>query len=589
MPLAILCGSVALLAQPERAGRIERVENGLLPPVLIKGRPAWKLRERMEHYRVPGVSITVWSDYRIQWARAYGLKDVQTREPATETTLFQAGSISKPVAAMVALKKVEDGKFQLDEDINRRLASWKLPENAFTMKKKVTLAHLLSHTGGLTVHGFPGYAPGAKIPSLPEILDAAPGVNTAPVRVDIEPGTRFRYSGGGTTIAQLAVVDLEHKPYPEIARETVLDVLGMRHSSYEQPLPAEKQRQAASGHRPDGKCVEGKFHIYPEMAAAGLWTTPSDLAAFAIEIQLSRHGKSNRVLSRESVNRMLTPYIDQSACLGFFLEKRGEDFYFQHGGADEGFRAMLIAHRDKGWGAAVMVNSDNGQIVDEIIRAIAKEYGWSGYLPEPHEAVTLSHSLLERYPGRYLVNPTRVLTVKLNGDNLSVEATQAQPAALHPIAGDTFVREDATVRYRFGDGDKAESVEIIAGQESTSAVRIPLRRKVPYELLADGKTDEALQGYRAIRSQKQDSPVVSEARINNVGYELLRAGKTDAAIAVFKLNREFYPGSWNVYDSLGEAYMAKGDRARAIENYERSLALNPRNAGGKRRLEQLRK
>src|SRR6185369_1366057 len=224
--LVLLCSQL-VFGQSPVGPRIERIERGLLPAVLIKGAPAWTIQERMKHYKVPGVSIAIIRDFKVEWAKAYGLKDVETNEPVTTETLFQAGSISKPVAAMVALKKVEQGKIALDENINNKLTSWKLPDNEFTAKRKVTLANLLSHTGGLTVHGFPGYAVGEKIPTLPQVLDGAPPANTAPVRVDIEPGTKHRYSGGGTTIAQLAIMDIEKKPYPQIARETVLGPLNM--------------------------------------------------------------------------------------------------------------------------------------------------------------------------------------------------------------------------------------------------------------------------------------------------------------------------------------------------------------------------
>src|SRR5688500_3954989 len=354
--------------------RIKRVEQGLLSSVLIKGEPAWTLEERMKHWKVPGLSVAVIKDFKIEWARSFGVKDIDTKEPVTTETLFQAGSISKPVAAMVALKRVQDGKITLDENINNKLQTWKLPDNEFTAKKKVTLANLLSHTAGTTVHGFPGYASGTKIPTLAQVLDGTEPANTEAVRVNMEPGTRFRYSGGGTTIAQLAIMDIEKKPYPQIARETVLGPLGMTSSTYEQPLPEATRKKAASGYRRDGKVVEGKIHIYPEMAAAGLWTTPTDLAKFAIEVQLSLVGKSNKVLAKETIAKMVTPFISENVGLGFFIEKHGNAIYFGHGGADEGYRAGLLAHKEKGYGVAVMVNSDNGDIINEIFRSVAKEY-----------------------------------------------------------------------------------------------------------------------------------------------------------------------------------------------------------------------
>jgi CubicO group peptidase (beta-lactamase class C family) len=262
--LSVLAFSQVVSGQSSVQPRIERVEKGLLSAVLVKGNPGWTIQERMKFYKVPGVSIAVINDYKVEWARGYGVKDIETNEPVTAETLFQAASISKPVTAMTALKRVEQGKISLDQNINDKLTSWKLPDNEFTAKRKVTLANLLSHTGGLTVHGFPGYAVGEEIPTLPQVLDGAAPANTAAVRVDMEPGTKFRYSGGGVTIAQLAIMDIEKKPFPQIAQETVLGPLGMTDSTYSQPLPAETRKKAASGHRGNGKPVEGKIHIYPE-------------------------------------------------------------------------------------------------------------------------------------------------------------------------------------------------------------------------------------------------------------------------------------------------------------------------------------
>ena len=403
--------------------RIKRVEQGLLPAVLVKGDPSWSIEERMKHYKVPGLSIAVINNHKIDWARSYGVTDIETRVPVATETLFQAGSISKPVAAMVALKKVEQGKIALDENINNKLTSWKLPDNEFTAKKKVTLANLLSHTGGLTVHGFPGYAVNERIPTLPQVLDGAEPANTAPVRVDMEPGTKFRYSGGGTTIAQLAIMDIEKKPFPQIADDTVLKPLDMTNSTYSQPLPDDWRKKAASGHRPDGNLVEGKIHIYPEMQAAGLWTTPTyDLAKFAIEVELSLAGRSNKVLSKEMATKMVTPFMEEVG-LGFFVEKHGQALYFGHGGADEGFRAELLMNKDKGYGAVVMANSDNGQILREVLRSIAREYAWDEFLPAPHEIVSVDSAKLDEYAGRFQVNPDRVLTVTKEDGKLYAEPT----------------------------------------------------------------------------------------------------------------------------------------------------------------------
>jgi CubicO group peptidase (beta-lactamase class C family) len=587
--LLVLVFSQVAPGQSSVQPRIEHVEKGLLSAVLIKGDPGRTIQERMKFYKVPGVSVAVINNYKVEWARGYGVKDVETNEPVTTETLFQAGSISKSVAAMTALKRVEQGKIALDQNINDKLTSWKLPDNEFTAKRKVTLANLLSHTGGLTVHGFPGYAVGEKIPTLPQVLDGAAPANTAAVRVDMEPGTKFRYSGGGTTIAQLAIMDIEKKPYPQIAQETVLGPLGMADSTYSQPLPAETRKKAASGHRGNGKPVEGKIHVYPEMAAAGLWTTPTDLARFAIEVQLSLAGKSNKALSKEMTTKMVTPFISDNVGMGFFIEKHGQATYFGHGGADEGFRAQLLVNRDKGYGAAVMVNSDNGEIMNEIIRAIAKEYQWEDYLPQPLETVSVDPARLDDYTGRFLVNPDRVLTITKENGKLYAEPTLSPKVELFALSENEFTRTDANVQYAFakGEGGKVDSVKIRFNGGTTEARRLAQDEVIPYEQLIAGKFAEAIEAYKKIQRETPNNNAVAEERLNSIGYSLLEQKKIAAAIAVFKANVEMYPQSWNVYDSLGEAHMANGEKELAIANYKKSLELNPQNKNAVEMLKKL--
>lgn len=576
----LLVFSQIVLTQSPVQSRIGRVENGLLPAVQIKGDPGWTIHERMKHYKVPGVTIAVIDDFKIAWVKAYGVKDTETNEPVGTDTLFQAGSISKPVAAMAALKKVEQGKIALDENINNRLTTWKLPDNDFTSKKKVTLANLLSHTGGTTVHGFPGYAPGEQIPTLSQILDGAPPANTQAVRVDFEPGTKFRYSGGGTTIAQLAIMDIEKKPYPQIAQETVLGPLDMTNSTYQQPLPDETRKKAATGYRSDGKAVAGKIHIYPEMAAAGLWTTPTDLAKFVIESQLSLAGKSNKVLTPAMTAKMVQPFLPSSqAGLGFFSEKHGAATYFGHGGADEGFRAQVLVHKDKGYGAVVMVNSDNGQIINEIIRGIAREYQWEDYLPQPREVVSVDAAKLGEYSGRFLVNPDRVLTVTEQGGRLFAQPTASAKFELIPVSDGEFVRKDVEISYTFvkGPSGNFDKIMLKFTEGGSEAPRIAKDALVPSELLMAGRLAEAAEGYKKIKKEHPLNTAVQEARLNDLGYSLLRDKRLPEAIAVFNINVELYPQSSNAYDSLGEAYLASGDKERAAVNYRKSLELDPKN------------
>ncbi len=334
------------------------------------------LSQLMELYKVPALSIAVIDDYKIVWAKGYGTIGTGSTAPVGTHTLFQAGSISKPVAATGALYLVEQGKLSLDEDVNLKLKTWKVPENEFTKQQKVTLRRLMSHTGGLTIHGFPGYDVDEPVPTLVQIFNGEKPANTAAIRVDILPGTQERYSGGGVTLEQQLMMDVTGKPFPDLMRETVLDKIGMTDSSYEQPLPPARAAITANGTYMDGKPVHGRWHIYPEMAAAGLWTTPTDLAKFAIEIANSRHGKSNRVLSQKMTQEMLTPVLE-AAGLGFFVEKDNPG-QFGHDGADEGFQALLTMNSETGKGVAIMADSDNGiNVANLVLRRVVKEYAWS--------------------------------------------------------------------------------------------------------------------------------------------------------------------------------------------------------------------
>jgi len=423
--------------------RIQRIESRLLPAVLVAGQPVpvHSLAERMEHHRVPAVSIAVINDGELEWARAYGLADVEEGRPATTRTLFQAASISKPVAALAALKLVEDGLLDLDEDVNEKLESWKLPENQYTAAEPVTLRRLLTHTAGTTVHGFPGYAAGATVPTTVGVLDGEG--NTDPIRVDTVPGSLWRYSGGGYTIAQLLVRDVTDRPFPEIMRETVLERIGMSESTYEQPLPESRRAQAASGYRADGTEVEGKWHTYPEMAAAGLWTTPTDLARYAIEIQKAYAGEASVVLSSDMARQMLEPGMNDWG-LGPGIGLGGKAF--RHGGSNEGFRCQFIAFMEGGQGAVVMTNSDSGSdLAQEILLTIADEYGWPELRPTEKTVVGLDPAILQEYAGRYELAELGVITIEVGENSLWAEVPgQGRVELLPESRTEFFVRDDGT-------------------------------------------------------------------------------------------------------------------------------------------------
>jgi len=333
----------------------------------------------LEKAHVPGVSVAVIKDFRIHWAKGWGVADVTTGAPVRPDTLFQAASISKTVSAMGSLRAIQDGRFKLDQDINTVLKTWRLPGDGFTKERAVTPRMLMSHTSGAgDGFGFPGYAPGAPLPTLPQILDGLPPSNQGgPVRLERPPMTAYKYSGGGVVIEQLALSDALGKPFAQIMRDSVLRPIGMTESTYEQPLPAALQGKAAHGHDRQGKPMPVPWYVYPELGPAGLWTTPRDLAKFVIEVQLSLQGKSNRVLSQTTAQEMVTPVGVGPYAVGFRIVKDGEGWYFTHSGSNVGYICMLIGHRAKGYGVVVMTNGDNGnQVVSEIVSRVIRAYHW---------------------------------------------------------------------------------------------------------------------------------------------------------------------------------------------------------------------
>ena len=355
-------------APDEMAARMQRVETELIPLGARDDETSGglTLRERMAFYGVPGVGIALIDGGDIVWARGYGIRKAGHSAPVTPQTYFEAGSISKPVAAVAALRLVERGVLDLDTDVNDLLVSWRVPANE-DWQPRVTLRHLLSHTAGLTVHGFPGYARDADLPTLLQVLDGTKPANTTPIRIDAIPGTRFRYSGGGYCVLQQLLIDVTNMPFPALMHELVLAPVGMVQSTYAQPLPERLWGDAATGHRFDGVSVSGGWHVYPEMAAAGLWTTASDLARFVIAVQGAVAGEPDALLSREMSAQLLAPQLPDPARpalhmgLGFFLAGRGEQSRFRHGGSDQGFQSELVAYRDRGQGIVVTTNGDRGE------------------------------------------------------------------------------------------------------------------------------------------------------------------------------------------------------------------------------------
>ena len=357
--------------------------------------------------RIAGLSLAIVHEGRIVEARAYGTTTRNGRTAVTPRTLFQAGSISKPVAALGALRLVDSSKLSLDEDVNGKLISWRVPDNEFTTRERVTLRRLLTHMAGLTVNGFPGYEIPERVPSVPNILDGRG--NTPAVRVDAVPGSVQRYSGGGYTVVQQLVADVSGESFDRYMNDKILGPLGMANSTFRQPLSTELARRAATGYLVDRSEVAGRWHVYPEMAAAGLWTTPTDLAKYIIGVQQALAGKSD-VLSSALAREMLTDQKNGMG-LGPAVEGSGPSLRFSHNGRARGFDALLIGYGESGDGLVVMINgNDNSMLIqgnccqNRIVNLVARKYKWRDYPVEFAETIPPDDRALAAAPavaGRY--------------------------------------------------------------------------------------------------------------------------------------------------------------------------------------------
>lgn len=470
----ILVAPLAVAGQEPGAADFIRAIEGAQGESSENGLGDLTIEQLMERFHVPGISVAVIRDSEVHWAKGYGVADVETGAPVDTETLFQAASISKPVAAMAVLKAVQDGVFGLDDDINTILTSWTLEGGDFTRSRPVTPRSLTSHTSGLgDGFGFPGYDPSDPLPTPVQILEGHEWSNVGPVFMERSPFSFAEYSGGGVTVMQVALSDARRRPFPEILQDDVLGPIGMANSTFEQPLSPEWDRNATRAHDSEGRAMGPKWHVYPELAAAGLWTTATDLARFAIEVQKSAQGESNRVLSRGMVREMLTPVGVGGFAVGFSVAKMGEGWYFSHGGGNWGFRCILMAHYRKGYGLAIMTNADQGgAVMTEVSRRIQEVYEWDsvadpvrrGYdPPEARTEVELPVEVLEDYVGAYQVEGVGLIEVTVD-DGLLYGAVAGDRERVYAEAVDEFFLDGGqTVSFERGEDGTVTAMTVRVG------------------------------------------------------------------------------------------------------------------------------
>lgn len=360
--------------------QIELFEQGLQPFGDLEHQQAdLHLVDRMRYYGVPGVSIALIHDGELGWTRAYGVRGPGDSQAITPATRFPIASITKPIVGSAVLRLAEQGVLDLDVDVNHYLSSWTLPDSPHTQETRVTLRHLLSHSAGTTVYGFWGYRPSGPIPTLLQVLDGLPPANTAPVRVARTPGTRWSYSGGGYTIVQQLLIDVMQQSFPDLMSDLILMPLEMHESRFVVQPPPDEESISALGHDATGAPIADGWRAHPELAAGGLWSTPSDIAKWVIAVQRAHAGDKASLFSPEITRQLLTPQIENWG-LGAAIDGEGASKRFSHAGGKLGFRSYMVGYCERGQGAVIATNGERGDhLCVEIAHSLARVYDWPEY------------------------------------------------------------------------------------------------------------------------------------------------------------------------------------------------------------------
>lgn len=464
----LICVSVNASSQDKK--EISWIENNLSNLIQIDGEThrSFSILQRMEEYKIPGVSVTIVKDGEIVFAKGFGIMNSETSEEVNTHTLFQAASISKPIATLAVLKLVEEGIVDLDTDVNIYLKSWKIPDNKFTQVEKVTLRRILSHTAGINVHGFPGYSQTNKFPSTIDVLNGKG--NSPAIIVDTFPGSLRRYSGGGFTIMQQIVKDVSGMELGEFMEKRIFPEIGMTESTFTQPLTGDKVDLASCGHDYQGRLYEGRWHNYPEIAAAGLWTTPSDIAKYCIHIQNILDNKIVGVLKKETVELMLTRQINNTG-LGLALKNESDSLIFGHDGTNAGFTSQMLSFAYKGDAIVIMTNSDNGKaFIDELVTCVSTFYNWNIRKNKIVKPITLQNKDLAIYTGKYAyqVNGrTNYIKVKVKNDKLTIYLPNREQVPLLPLSNLEFIDPEHKIVYNFNQNEKGDVISFIWNEKIT--------------------------------------------------------------------------------------------------------------------------
>jgi CubicO group peptidase (beta-lactamase class C family) len=593
----IFASLTSLFAQKNQVQqRIKQVESNLIPFVPVNGFPTWNLQERMKHYGVQGVSIAVVNNFKVEWAKGYGMADTLKKQPVTTETMFSAGSISKLLMAFGAFQLVQSQQLSLDAPINNYLKSWKIPDNNFTAKTPITLRMLLSHKAGTSQQSYFGFLPEKKpLPTIIDILKGNPIAETRGIVVNSEPNKEFRYSGGGSMVAQLAVMDASNKKFEDYIDSAIFKPLNMSNSTFYQPVPEKYKSQTSWGYSA-ASWYKGTPYVYPQLAAAGLYSTPTDLAKFVVEIQKAYRGDGKllnknfaQLMTTSQVNVSEGAYREQVGIGPFLLQrvdnKEDKGIYFEFTGVNAGFTAYLIGNLTEGYGAVIMLNTgdDFNGLGKEVRRAIAKTYNWYKFLPEAISPVELPQNTLDQYTGRYRNSQNEVVYIRRQKNYLVENINDGEDIYCFPIKKDSIVFTDFNIKGGFGRNEKGEVISLQNIYQQKPVPKMKADEFSPNELLKMGRFEDAKEGLKQMN--------MNEYQLTYLAYETFykKPQNLPAVKAILELGLAQFPKSSIVHNRWGDYYSYLNDKENALKSYKLALSFDPFDKETKEKIEALRK
>lgn len=560
---------------------IHKIETSLQGEYIVKGDQLSTIKSMMEETHTTALSVAVIENSELRWSKGYGITDKVSKLPVNSNTVFQAASISKPITALAVMKLVEEGKLDLDVNVNSYLKSWKLPENEYTIKAPVTLRNLLSHTAGTSVSGFIGYNNTSHIPPLIDVLSGAGNANSAKIEVNMKPNTKYRYSGGGTTIVQQVLIDLLNQPFAEIMKTLVLKPLGMTHSFYKDSLLSDEEaKHIAAGHDSDGNQIPGKYHVYPEMAAAGLWTTVEDLAKYVIEVQKSLKNQSNKILSKDFIDLMVTPVLHGEYNLGLANINILNEHLLGHTGSNIGYKCSMLFHKEAGYGVVMMTNSDLGHKIKlPLLRSIAALNNWQSLLRPELEIQDMPKDITTLFCHKYKIDIDKSLNIFSAENSLYYQSFKQDKCELNYVGNNTLIDKHRKVLIKYDDHKKKffmndKKITVMNSNENLAL-----------DLIKLGSIKEAIHCYKEIIAKSPEVKLSLEKKLANLALDLGERGDRDTAIVILKVALELSPQSAICWDILGDFYFETNQFELAIQAMQKSLKYDPKNNNAKKIIE----